>query len=178
MRGGTEPGCDNEGVSPAPARQARGEAIAAEITARLADPAFALPGALADRMTRSGHHGCRCRADPPRLHGPYRQWTRKKNGKTATKILTDDQAADYAPGSTTTGASATSSPNSKPSASRSPTPTPAGTANRAAGTTRRTTQPEHQPPDHVASTRLTCGQPASRVPFTQLRPKREDLNPF
>jgi hypothetical protein len=36
-------------------------------------------------------------ADPPRLHGPYHQWTRKKNGKTATRILTDDQAADYQP---------------------------------------------------------------------------------
>jgi uncharacterized protein DUF6788 len=34
---------------------------------------------------------------PPRLHGPYHQWTRKKNGKTATRILTDDQLADYAP---------------------------------------------------------------------------------
>ena len=84
-------------MSPAPAQQARAEAIAAEITARLAGLAFALPGTLADRMTRCGHPGCRCRADPPRLHGPYRQWTRKKNGKTATKILTDDQAADYAP---------------------------------------------------------------------------------
>ena len=97
MCGSTEPGCDNEGVSPTPAQQARAEAIAAEITARLAGLAFALPGTLADRMTRRGHPGCRCRADPPRLHGPYRQWTRKKNGKTATKILTDDQAADYAP---------------------------------------------------------------------------------
>ena len=48
-------------------------------------------------MTRCGHPGCRCHADPPRLHGPYHQWTRKKNGKTATRILTDDQLADYRP---------------------------------------------------------------------------------
>ena len=52
---------------------------------------------LADRMTRCGHPGCRCHADPPRLHGPYHQWTRKKNRRTATRILTDDQLADYAP---------------------------------------------------------------------------------
>jgi hypothetical protein len=39
----------------------------------------------------------RCHADPPRPHGPYYQWTRKKNGKTSTRILTDDQLADYAP---------------------------------------------------------------------------------
>ncbi len=45
----------------------------------------------------SGHASCRCHADPPRLHGPYHQWTRKKNGKTATRILSDDQLADYGP---------------------------------------------------------------------------------
>jgi hypothetical protein len=97
MREVRDIGCDNEGVSPTPAQQARAQAIAAEITARLADLAFALPGTVADRMTRCGYPGCRCRADPPRLHGPYHQWTRKKNGKTATRILSDEQLADYAP---------------------------------------------------------------------------------
>jgi len=89
-------GCDNESVSPTPAQQARAQAIAAEIAA-LAAAGFALPGTLADRMTRCGRPNCGCHADPPRLHGPYHQWTRKKDGKTATKILTDDQLADYAP---------------------------------------------------------------------------------
>ena len=125
-----DPGCDNDHVSPTPAQQARAAAIAAEITARLAGLTFALPGTLADRMTRCGYANCRCHADPPRLHGPYHQWTRKKNGKTATRILTDDQLADYAPGSTTTAACANSSPNSKNSASPSPRLTPAGTASR------------------------------------------------
>jgi hypothetical protein len=90
-------GCDNDSVSPTPARQARAQAIAAEITARLAGLAYALPGTVADRMTRCGHASCRCHADPPQLHGPYHQWTRKKNGRTATRILNDDQLADYAP---------------------------------------------------------------------------------
>jgi uncharacterized protein YjiS (DUF1127 family) len=90
-------GCDNGGVSPTPAQQARAAAIAAEITARLASTGFALPGTLADRMTRCGRPNCRCHADPPRLHGPYHQWTRKKNGRTATRILTDEQLADYGP---------------------------------------------------------------------------------
>jgi len=89
--------CDNENVSPTPGQQARAQAIAAEIAARLAGLAFALPGTVADRLTRCGRANCRCHADPPRLHGPYHQWTRKKNGKTATRILTDDQLADYAP---------------------------------------------------------------------------------
>jgi hypothetical protein len=89
--------CDNDNVPPNPAQQARAKAIAAEITARLADLTFALPGTVADRLTRCGHPGCRCHAGPPQLHGPYHQWTRKKNGKTATRILTDDQLADYGP---------------------------------------------------------------------------------
>jgi hypothetical protein len=90
-------GCDNENVSPTPAQQARAKAIAAEITARLADTGFALPGTLADRMTRCGYANCRCRADPPRMHGPYHQWTRKKDGRTSTRILSDDQLAGYGP---------------------------------------------------------------------------------
>ena len=97
MRRITDFRCDNDNVSPSRAQRARARRIAAEITARLADVTFALPGTLADRMTRCGHPGCRCHADPPRLHGPYHQWTRKKNGKTATRILTDDQLADYQP---------------------------------------------------------------------------------
>jgi hypothetical protein len=89
--------CDNDNVPPAPAQQARAKAIAAEITARLTGTAFALPGTIADRLARRGYPGCRCHADPPQMHGPYHQWTRKKNGKTATRILTDDQLAGYGP---------------------------------------------------------------------------------
>ena len=95
MRDVRDPGCDNDNVSPTPAQHARAAAITAEITARLADLAYALPGTVADRLTRCGHPGCRCHADPPQLHGPYHQWTRKKNGRTSTRILTDDQLADY-----------------------------------------------------------------------------------
>jgi len=97
MRRAPDPGCDNDSVPPTPAQQARAAAIAAEITARLAGLPFALPGTLADRKTRCGYPGCRCHADPPRLHGPYHQWTRRKNGKTATRILSDEQLADYRP---------------------------------------------------------------------------------
>jgi hypothetical protein len=92
-----------------------------------------VPGTLTNRMTRCGYPRCRCHADPPQLHGPYHQWTRKKNGKTTTRILTDDQLADYGPGSTTTNGSASSSPKSKNSASPSSKPTPAGTDNRRVG---------------------------------------------
>ncbi len=60
-----DPGCDNDGVSPTPAQQAR----AARIAAGLAAAGFALPGTLTERMTRCGYPRCRCHADPPRLHG-------------------------------------------------------------------------------------------------------------
>ena len=130
MRERRDFGCDNGSVSPSPAQQARAAAIAAEIAARLADVSFALPGTLADRITRCGYPGCRCHADPPQRHGPYHQWTRKKNGKTATRILSDEQLADYGPWSATTAACASSSPSSRNSASPSPKPTPAGTASR------------------------------------------------
>jgi hypothetical protein len=96
MKNTETPGCDNGNVPPTPGQQARAAAIAAEIAA-LTAAGFALPGTLADRMTRCGHPNCRCHADPPQLHGPYHQWTRKKNGRTATRILSDDQLADYAP---------------------------------------------------------------------------------
>jgi hypothetical protein len=97
MRGTGDIGCDNDSLSPTPAQQARAEAIVAEIAARLADLAYALPGTVADRMTRCGYPSCRCHADPPRLHGPYHQRTRKKNGRTSTRVLSDDQLADYRP---------------------------------------------------------------------------------
>ena len=94
MKNTETPSCDNGNVPPAPGQQARAAAIAAEIAA-LTAAGFALPGTLADRMTRCGHPNCRCHADPPQLHGPYHQWTRKVNGKTVTRFLSDDQLADY-----------------------------------------------------------------------------------
>jgi hypothetical protein len=65
MREMRDPGCDNQNVSPTRDQQAQAARIAAEI-AGLATTGFALPGTLADRMTRCGHPGCRCHADPPR----------------------------------------------------------------------------------------------------------------
>jgi hypothetical protein len=88
-----DPRCQNENVPPTPAQQAR----AARIARELAQAGFALPGTLTERLTRCGKANCRCHADPPVLHGPYHQWTRKADGKTVTRLLTDDQLADYQP---------------------------------------------------------------------------------
>jgi hypothetical protein len=67
------------------------------IAQRLAATGFALPGTLLERAKACGKAGCRCQADPPQLHGPYHQWTRKIDGKTITRNLTDQQATDYGP---------------------------------------------------------------------------------
>ena len=56
---------------------------------------YALPGTLARRYMRCGKANCRCKADPPLLHGPYLHWTRTVAGKTVTKTLTPEQADRY-----------------------------------------------------------------------------------
>lgn len=65
------------------------------ITHELSTIDFALPGSVVQRMMRCGQRRCRCKDDPPQLHGPYLQWTRKVNGKTVTKMLTTEQLARY-----------------------------------------------------------------------------------
>jgi len=87
------PGRQDKNVPPMPAQRAE----AARIARELAEGGFALPGTLTERRTRCGRANCRCHADPPVLHGPYHQWTRKAGGKTVTRLLTDDQLADYQP---------------------------------------------------------------------------------
>jgi hypothetical protein len=80
-----------ENVSPARSQQDRAAGIAAE----LASLGLALPGTLIERHVRCGKPGCRCHADPPVLHGPYWQWTRKVAGKTITRLISDEQLDDY-----------------------------------------------------------------------------------
>ena len=80
-----------DSVSPTRRQQARSARIAAE----LASLGLALPGTLIERHVRCGKPGCRCHADPPALHGPYWQWTRKGAGKTVTRLVPDEQLDDY-----------------------------------------------------------------------------------
>jgi hypothetical protein len=67
------------------------------IAAALGEIGFALPGSLTVRAYRCGKANCRCRAEPPQLHGPYAFWTRKVDGKTVTRMLADDEVAEYQP---------------------------------------------------------------------------------
>ena len=68
--------------------------IAQELAA-LARSGPALPGSIAERLTRCGHQNCACHADPPHRHGPYFHWTRKVANKTVGRWLSEDQAEDY-----------------------------------------------------------------------------------
>ena len=77
-----------------PAQQAALARITAGISAA-AGPA--LPGTLTVRAYACGKPSCRCHADPPQLHGPYAEWTRKIGGKTVTRRLTPAELADWQP---------------------------------------------------------------------------------
>jgi hypothetical protein len=79
-------------MEPATARTL--ETIAAELAAA-AGPA--LPGTLTVRSYACGKPRCRCHADPPVLHGPYAEWTRKIGGKTVTRRLTDAELTAWQP---------------------------------------------------------------------------------
>jgi len=68
-----------------------------ELLAQIATIGFCLPGTLTARRTRCSSAGCRCRQNPPSLHGPYHSWTRKIAGKTVTRTLTPAQAERYEP---------------------------------------------------------------------------------
>jgi hypothetical protein len=54
-------------------------------------------GLLGDDLRHRDFDPCRCHADPPRLHGPYAEWTRKIGGKTVTRRLTPAELTEYQP---------------------------------------------------------------------------------
>jgi hypothetical protein len=80
-------------VPPTPEQRAEARRIARA----LAHVGFVLPGTVTERLMRCGRANCRCHGDPADLHGPYHQWTRKVQNKTVTRLLSDEQLADYGP---------------------------------------------------------------------------------
>jgi hypothetical protein len=69
----------------------------ARITAAMAAIGPCLPGSVTTRIGTCGKEACSCKADPPRLHGPYRSWTRKVATKTVTWHLSEEQMREYQP---------------------------------------------------------------------------------
>jgi len=88
---GTAAGVDVRGQVPANAHVA----VLVGSYGSLADTGMVLPGSITQRATRCGHRNCACHADPPRLHGPYWQWTRKIAAKTICRWLSPGQQHDY-----------------------------------------------------------------------------------
>ena len=76
-----------------PPLQARHRALLRQST----DLGLVLRGTIGKRFMPCGKAACRCKADPPLLHGPYYLWTRKVAGKTVTVHLTAEQAARCQP---------------------------------------------------------------------------------
>lgn len=63
--------------------------------AELAELGIVLRGSVNERLVQCGKKNCRCQGDPPALHGPYYEWTRKVRGKTKTARLTPAEAETY-----------------------------------------------------------------------------------
>jgi hypothetical protein len=66
-----------------------------ELARELAKIGYIAAGSVAPRYNRCGKPNCHCHGDPPRLHGPYYQWTGKVNGKTVNRRLSEDEATLY-----------------------------------------------------------------------------------
>ena len=80
-------------VEPTFAQRAQIDRIAAE----LASIGPSLPGSVTTRLGPCGKEACACKADPPRLHGPYHSWTRKVAAKTVTRHLSNEQLEEFQP---------------------------------------------------------------------------------
>ncbi len=170
--------CHPETVRAAASHQAEAGEIAAELAA-IARSGMVLPGSITQRRTRCGRRNCGCHADPPRLHGPYWQWTRKVAAKTVCRWLSADQHRDYqawvdndrrlrellARLEALGAAALEADPRRDRQPARRPRTRPG-----------QPPEPEQLPPDRVDSGRLTCGHPSARTLSIQVSPKREDLS--
>ena len=65
------------------------------IRSELARIGLVLPGSLTVRSYRCGKANCACHATPPRLHGPYNQWSRRSAKKTVHLNVSPDRLDDY-----------------------------------------------------------------------------------
>ena len=74
---------------------ARYQAQYRALAQRVAEIGFIASGSVALRYNRCGKSACACHGEPPRLHGPYWQWTAKVNGKTVNRRLSEADANLY-----------------------------------------------------------------------------------
>jgi hypothetical protein len=53
-----------------------------------------LPGSVSPANSQCGKPNCACKADPPKLHGPYYRWTGFIAGKRTTQTISQPQAEE------------------------------------------------------------------------------------
>lgn len=75
---------NNEVRDPRPAPAGTRHIVKTQPAQAASHMAQGAPPAAGSVSFNHGTPGCRCKADPPQLHGPYWQWTRKVAGKTVT----------------------------------------------------------------------------------------------
>lgn len=66
-----------------------------DLAEQIVDIGFVSAGSITQRYTRCTNAKCRCRGNPPQMHGPYYQWTAKVEGKTVTKRLSEKEVTLY-----------------------------------------------------------------------------------
>ena len=54
---------------------------------------YACSGTLHSRTKACGQPSCRCAVDPEARHGPYHEWSRRRDGRLVHSILSPDQAS-------------------------------------------------------------------------------------
>jgi hypothetical protein len=63
-----------------------------ELSEQLSTIGYICKGSVMRLYLTCGKPNCQCKTDKKAKHGPYNVWTRKVNGKTVTKYLSDKQA--------------------------------------------------------------------------------------
>jgi hypothetical protein len=63
------------------------EAQIAKVKQQLAELGELRPGTLSRQYTVCGSAGCRCKANPPRRHGPYYHLSYTRHGKGGTRLI-------------------------------------------------------------------------------------------
>jgi hypothetical protein len=63
-----------------------------ELRRRIARMDFVASGTMHERTKVCGRKNCKCASDPAERHGPYYEWSRRKDGKLHHRIVTPEQA--------------------------------------------------------------------------------------
>jgi len=88
--------CYSEPVQAAAARQLQGhQRQLKRLAQQLAAAGWVSSGSVSSYTSTCGKPNCHCHSDPAHLHGPYWQWTSKKNGKTVARSLSPGLAGLY-----------------------------------------------------------------------------------